>query len=70
MKPNEFFGIALNESATHFVNTPGMYDVFVEYTSMVTEEWAHKYVRLPRLPLWSRESGTTVSNKIRIEVTE
>jgi hypothetical protein len=70
LRPNEFFGIRLSESATHLVNTPGAYDIFVEYTSTVSEEWVRKYVRLPHLPLWSRERGTIVSNKVRIEVTK
>jgi hypothetical protein len=70
LNPNEFFGIRLSEDATHFLKTPGTYDIFVEYTSTVSEEWVHKYLRLPHLPLWSRDRGTVVSNKIRIEVTK
>jgi hypothetical protein len=65
----EFFGTRLNENAKHLVNTPGTYDFFVEYTSFVSEEWVHQYLNLPPLPLWSRERGTIVSNKIRIEIT-
>lgn len=70
LRPNEFFGIRLTESATHSVNTPGSYDFFVEYTSFVSEEWVRKNVKLPPHPVWSRERGTIVSNKLRIVVTE
>jgi hypothetical protein len=70
LQPNEFFGIRLDESATHFVNAPGSYTVLVEYKSTVSEEWAVKYLRLPQIPLWSMERGTIVSNKVRIDVTK
>jgi hypothetical protein len=70
LRPREFFGTRLSEEVTHFLNTPGTYDFFVEYTSSVSEEWVRKNVKLPPLPLWSRERGTIVSNKIRIEVTK
>jgi hypothetical protein len=42
LQPNEFFGIRLDESSTHFVNAPGTYTVLVEYKSTVSEEWAQK----------------------------
>jgi hypothetical protein len=70
LRPNDFFGVRLTESAKHFVNTPGTYDFFVEYTSIVAEEWVRKNVKLPPHPVWSRERGTIVSNKLRIDVTE
>jgi hypothetical protein len=70
LKPNEFFGIRLIESATHFVNTPGTYDFLVEYTNIVSEEWAHENVKLPPLSLWSRERGTIVSDKVKIDITK
>jgi hypothetical protein len=66
----EFFGKRLSEHATDLVNTPGTYDILVEYTSAVSEDWARKYVQLPKLPLWSREKGTIVSNRVRIEITK
>lgn len=65
----EFFGTRLNDNAKYFVNTPGTYDFFVEYTSFVSEEWVRQYLKLPPLPLWSRERGTIVSNKVRIDIT-
>jgi hypothetical protein len=37
LQPNEFFGIRLDESATHFVNAPGSYTVLVEYKSTVSD---------------------------------
>ncbi len=70
LKPHEFFGIQLDEAATHFVNVPGVYDILVEYTCPLSEEFIRKSVQLPRLPLWGRERGTIVSNKIRVEVTK
>jgi hypothetical protein len=70
LRPNEFFGIRLTESATHFVNVPGTYDFSVEYTSFVSDEWVRKYVKLPPHPVWSRERGTIVSNKLRIDIRE
>lgn len=70
LRPNEFFGIRLTEIATHFVNSPGTYNFFVVYSSSVSEEWARRYVKLPPQPLWSRERGAIVSNKLRIEITE
>lgn len=70
LEGGEFFGTRLNEDATHFVNTPGTYDIFVEYTSPLTEQYLRKSLRLPPLPLWPRERGTIVSNKVRIEVTK
>ena len=69
LREGDFFGIRLSEDATHFVNTPGTYDFFVDYTSIVTEEWVRK-LKLPPLPLWSRERGRIVSNKVKIEVTQ
>ena len=68
LKPKEFFGVQLSEDATHFVNTPGKYEIMVEYTAPLTEEYIRKSVRLPDFPLWGRERGTIVSNKIGVEV--
>ncbi|MBZ5663164.1 MAG: hypothetical protein LAO30_01035 [Acidobacteriia bacterium] len=70
LEGGEFFGNRVSEDATHFVNTPGTYDIFVEYTSSLPEQYLRKNLRLPNLPLWSRERGTIASNKIRIEVTK
>jgi hypothetical protein len=70
LRPSEFFGIRLSESAAHFVNVPGTYNFFVDYTSFVSEEWVHKYVKLPPRPVWSRERGTITSNKLKIGITE
>jgi len=54
---NEFFGIRLNEPATHFVNAPGTYGLVVEYTSFLSEQWARENVRLPDAPFWRRGAG-------------
>jgi hypothetical protein len=69
LEGGEFFGTHLSEVATHFVNTPGAYDIFVEYTSPLPEEYLRKSIQLPHLPLWSRERGTIVSNRVRIDIT-
>lgn len=70
LKPHEFFGIRLNEEAVDFVNEPGTYDFLVKYTSTVRKTWAAKYLQLPHVPLWSRERGTIVSNRITITITK
>jgi hypothetical protein len=70
LERGEFFGTHLSEVATHFVNTPGTYDIFVEYTSPLPEEYLRKSIQLPRLPIWSRERGVIVSNRVRIEITK
>jgi hypothetical protein len=70
VKPHEFFGIELDESATHFVRTPGTYDIFVEYTSSLPEKFIRDSLQLPNLPIWAREQGTIVSNRIRIVVSK
>jgi hypothetical protein len=70
LEGGEFFGNHLSEVATHFVNTPGTYDIFVEYTNPLPEEYLRKSSQLPHLPIWSRERGTIVSNRIRIDVTK
>jgi len=70
LKPHEFFGIHLDESAMHFVNAPGTYDIFVEYTSSLPEKFIRDSLQLPNSPLWAREQGTILSNRIRIEVSK
>lgn len=70
LKPDKFFRVRLSESATDFVNTPGSYAVFVEYRSPASEEWVRQYLHLQHLPLWSREQGTVISNRIRLKITK
>jgi hypothetical protein len=63
--PGEFFGTALVEAARDFVNNPGIYKFTVDYTSTVPEAWAHQYLKLPDVPLWTRERGTISSSEIQ-----
>jgi hypothetical protein len=70
IREDEFYGERITDSLKHFVNTPGTYELYVEYTSTVSEKWAHKYLHLPIAKLWTIERGKIVSNRIRITVTE
>lgn len=70
LRPGEFFRTFVTDSARHFVNGPGTYKFAVKYTSIVTEEWAREHLKLPDLPLWSRERGTVSSAEIPIVITK
>ena len=70
LAPGQFFGDSVTDSATLFVNVPGTYEFAVDYTSTVSQEWAHKYIKLPNVPLWSRERGTVTSLPIKIVITK
>ena len=69
IREDDFFGVRINDSLRHFVNVPGTYELFVEYTSTITDRWARRYLRLPVEHIWTRERGMVVSNRIRITVT-
>jgi len=66
--PNEFFGVRVEEPITHFVNSAGMYEMIVDYTSPLPEKWIRENVKLPSSPLWGRERGTIESSRIKILV--
>ena len=66
---NERFRTQLSDSFQNVLNRPGVYDLVVEYTSTIGEDWARRYLRLPVKQLWTRECRTTVSNRIRITLT-
>jgi hypothetical protein len=66
----DFIGMRLHEPLSHFVNKPGRYELVLEYTSYLSAKYARKALRLQNLPFWSRERGTTMSNRITVVVTE
>jgi hypothetical protein len=65
---NEFFGVRVEEPITHFFNTPGIYEVVVDYTSTDSEQWTRENVKLPNVPSWGQERGTVESSRIKIAV--
>lgn len=70
LKANEFFGILLSEDATDFVNVPGTYDFVVAYTSPFSERDIRKVTPALQAPRWGWEKGTTVSNKLRLDISK
>jgi hypothetical protein len=70
LAPNQFYGQRVDEAATHFVNKPGSYTLIVNYTQPFTEKFIRQNLKLPDVPLWGRERGTTESNRITFIVTE
>ncbi|MBZ5522306.1 MAG: hypothetical protein LAP21_08715 [Acidobacteriia bacterium] len=70
LDPGQFVGMRLKERATDFVNKPGDYVFVVEYTSYLSEEYAREVMKMPDVPFWSRESGTVISNKVRLRITQ
>jgi hypothetical protein len=69
LDPGEFVGTQLKERATHFVNKPGYYVFVVQYTSYLSEGYAREVMKMPDDPFWSRESGTIISNRIKLRIT-
>jgi hypothetical protein len=67
---DEFFGLRINDPMKNLVNSPGTYEIVVDYMSFIPEDWARKYLRLPIAKLWTLERGKVTSNRIRITVTE
>ncbi len=68
LNPGEFVGMSVHEPLKHFVNKPGTYEFVVEYTSYLSEKFARKAMKMPDAPFWSRERGSTLSNRIRVTV--
>lgn len=69
--PGDFVGIHIRGQAKEFVNKPGECEFVVEYTSYLSEDYARVVMKMPaQLPFWSRERGTTTSNRIKISITE
>ncbi|MGA2981791.1 MAG: hypothetical protein ABSD76_19525 [Terriglobales bacterium] len=66
----QFVGTRMDEPATHFVNKPGVYELVVEYTSYLSEQYARKAMKMPDAPFWSRERGPVLSNRIKVTITE
>lgn len=67
---DDFFGLRVNEPLKDLVNSPGTYEIVVDYMSFIPEDWARKYLRLPIAKLWTLERGKVTSNRIRITVTD
>jgi hypothetical protein len=70
LEPGEFFGTKIRAGAKELVNAPGEYDLFLEYTSYLPEDYAREAMKMPAVPFWSRERGTITSNRIRIHIAE
>ena len=66
----EFVGVHMEEPVTHFVNKPGVYELVVEYTSYLSEQYAREAMKMPDATFWSRERGSVLSNRIKVTVTE
>ena len=68
LSPGDFVGTRLDEPAKNFVTKPGDYEVFVRYTSYLSESYAREVLKMPDKPFWSRERGAIDSNKIKVHV--
>lgn len=66
----QFVGTRVREPVKHFVNKPGVYELVVEYTSYLSEQYAREVMKMPDAPFWSRERGSSLSNRIKLTVTE
>jgi len=66
----QFVGTHVEEPVTHFVNKPGVYELVVEYTSYLSEQYAREAMKMPDATFWSRERGSVLSNRIKVTVTE
>jgi hypothetical protein len=69
LERGEFVGTRVEWEAKEFVNKPGDYDFVVEYTSSVSEDFAHEEMKMTNAPFWSRERGPVKSNRIRLHIT-
>jgi hypothetical protein len=66
----QFVGTRVDEPVTHFVIKPGVYELVVEYTSYLSEQYAREAMKMPHAPFWSRERGPVLSNRIKVTITE
>jgi hypothetical protein len=66
----QFVGMRVDEPVTHFVNKPGVYELSVEYTSYLSEQYAREAMKMPDAPFWSRERGPVLSNRVKVTITE
>jgi hypothetical protein len=69
LSPGDFLGTRLDEPVKDFVIKPGDYEVFVRYTSYLSESYAREAMKMPDKPFWSRDRGAVDSNRIRLHVT-
>jgi hypothetical protein len=71
LEPGDFIGTHMGGPAKKFVNKPGEYEFVVEYTSYLSDDYAREVMKMPvQVPFWSREHGTTTSNRIKISITK
>jgi hypothetical protein len=70
LEPGEFVGTHIDEDATQFVNSPGDYELVVDYTSYLPETYAREVMKMPSAPFWSRERGTVTSSRIKLHITQ
>jgi hypothetical protein len=70
LQPGEFVGTHMGGAAKEFVNQPGEYEFVVEYSSYLSEHYAREAMKMPSVPFWSRERGTTTSNRIKLRITD
>jgi hypothetical protein len=66
----QFVGTRVEDPATHFVNRPGVYELVVEYTSYLSEQYARGAMKMPDDPFWSRERGPVLSNRVKVTITK
>jgi hypothetical protein len=66
----QFVGTHVTEPVQHFVNKPGVYELVVEYTSYLSEQYAREVMKMPDAPFWSRERGSLLSNRVKVTVTK
>jgi hypothetical protein len=67
---SQFVGTRVDEPVTHFVNKPGVYELVVEYTSYLSEQYAREVMKMPDAAFWSRERGPVLSNRVKLTVAE
>ena len=70
LQPCEFLGTHMGGAAKEFVKQAGEYELVVEYTSYLSENYAGEVMKVPSLPFWSRERGTVTSNRIKVRITD
>jgi hypothetical protein len=66
----QFVGTRVDEPVTHFVNKSGVYELVVEYTIYLSEQYAREAMKMPDVPIWSRERGPLMSNRVKVTISE
>jgi len=47
-----------------------VYELVVEYTSYLSEQYVREAMKMPDATFWSRERGPVLSNRIKLTITE